>query len=121
MTITSLRKARHGANTTIHRESRAGTGVRCLYSDRLGGSKALLESQVAGQEGLQRGTLDHTPEAVEVWIMELQVRFGGRPLYPPPTPVPCWIRLPTWWRPGDRLCGERHTRSAPDRRSRLWF
>jgi transposase len=36
--------------------------------------------QVAGQEGLQRGTLDHTPEAVEVWIMELHVRFGGRPL-----------------------------------------
>src|SRR6516165_12389373 len=44
MTITSLRKARHGANTTTKRESRAGTGVRCLYSDRLGGSKALLES-----------------------------------------------------------------------------
>src|SRR6516164_6828122 len=39
-----LRKARHGANTTTNRESRAGTGVRCLYSDRLGGSKALLES-----------------------------------------------------------------------------
>ena len=36
--------------------------------------------QVAGQKGLQRGTLDHTPEAVEVWIMELQVRFRGRPL-----------------------------------------
>src|SRR6516225_5714743 len=36
--------------------------------------------QVAGQKGLQRGTLDHTPEAVEVWIMELHVRFGGRPL-----------------------------------------
>jgi hypothetical protein len=36
--------------------------------------------QVVGQEGLQRGTLDHTPEAVEVWIMELHMRFGGRPL-----------------------------------------
>ena len=36
--------------------------------------------QVVGQESLQRGTLDHTPEAVEVWIMELHLRFGGRPL-----------------------------------------
>ena len=36
--------------------------------------------QVVGQEGLQRGTLDNTPEAVEVWIMELHMRFGGRPL-----------------------------------------
>jgi len=36
--------------------------------------------KVVGQEGLQRGTLDHTPEAVEVWIMELHLRFGGRPL-----------------------------------------
>src|SRR5215471_13743204 len=36
--------------------------------------------KVVGQEGLQRGTLDHTPEAVEVWMMELHLRFGGRPL-----------------------------------------
>ena len=36
--------------------------------------------QVVGQEGIQRGILDHTPEAVEVWIMELHLRFGGRPL-----------------------------------------
>src|SRR5215469_9134797 len=35
---------------------------------------------VVGQAGLQRGTLDHTPEAVEVWMMELHMRFGGRPL-----------------------------------------
>src|SRR5262249_10043516 len=35
--------------------------------------------KVVGQEGLQRGTLDHTPEAVEVWMMELHLRFGGRP------------------------------------------
>ena len=34
--------------------------------------------QVAGQKGLQRGTLDPTPEAVQVWIMELHLRFGGR-------------------------------------------
>src|SRR5215472_10051627 len=40
----SLRKARHGANITTTRERSGGTGVRCLYSDRLGGSKALLES-----------------------------------------------------------------------------
>ena len=33
--------------------------------------------QVVGQKGLPRGTLDHTPEAVEVWIMELPVRFGA--------------------------------------------
>src|SRR5215469_9134796 len=43
-----LRKARHGAYTTTHRESR--TGVRCLGSDRLGGSKALLESH-SGRAG----------------------------------------------------------------------
>src|SRR5262249_57622440 len=36
--------------------------------------------QVVGQKGLQRGTLDNTPEAVEVCIMELHMRFGGRPL-----------------------------------------
>src|SRR5215468_11398881 len=36
--------------------------------------------KVVGQEGLQRGTLDNTPEAVEVWIMELHMRFGGQPL-----------------------------------------
>jgi len=36
--------------------------------------------QVVGQKGLQRGTLDNTPEAVEVWTMELHARFGGRPL-----------------------------------------
>src|SRR5215469_8016989 len=36
--------------------------------------------KMVGQEGIQRGTLDHTPEAVEVWIMELHLRFGGRPL-----------------------------------------
>jgi hypothetical protein len=36
--------------------------------------------RTAGQEGLQRGTLDNTPEAVEVWIMALHVRFGGRQL-----------------------------------------
>jgi transposase len=35
---------------------------------------------VAGQKGLQRGTLDNTPEAVEAWIAELRMRFGERPL-----------------------------------------
>jgi len=36
--------------------------------------------KVAGQQALQRGSLDNTPEAVEVWIMELHLRFAGRPL-----------------------------------------
>jgi len=28
----------------------------------------------------QRGELDHTPEAVQVWAAELEQRFGGRPI-----------------------------------------
>jgi len=36
--------------------------------------------QVVGQKGLQRGTLDNTPEAVEAWIAELRMRLGERPL-----------------------------------------
>ena len=35
--------------------------------------------KVAGQPALQRGHLDNSPEAVEVWIMELHLRFAGRP------------------------------------------
>ena len=28
----------------------------------------------------ERGTLDNTPEAVEVWMAELRLRFQGRPV-----------------------------------------
>lgn len=29
---------------------------------------------------LQRGQLDNTPEAIEIWAAELAQRFGGRPV-----------------------------------------
>ena len=32
--------------------------------------------QVAGSNQIERGELDNTPEAVEVWMAELQLRFG---------------------------------------------
>ena len=34
----------------------------------------------AGAGPIERGTLDNTPEAVEVWMMELHLRFQGRPV-----------------------------------------
>ena len=36
--------------------------------------------RAAGSDRTERGTLDNTPEAVEVWAAELSQRFGGRPL-----------------------------------------
>lgn len=34
----------------------------------------------AGSQDAEQGDLDNTPEAVEVWAMALQQRFGGRPI-----------------------------------------
>jgi hypothetical protein len=34
----------------------------------------------AGRRQSEAGELDNTPEAVEVWAMNLQQRFGGRPI-----------------------------------------
>jgi transposase len=36
--------------------------------------------QVASSTQVERGELDNTPEAVEVWVTELQQRLGGRPV-----------------------------------------
>ena len=36
--------------------------------------------QVAGSKQIERGDLDNTPEAIEVWVTELRRRFQGRPL-----------------------------------------
>jgi transposase len=36
--------------------------------------------QVPGSQRIERGELDNTPEAIEVWATELHLRFGGRPL-----------------------------------------
>jgi len=33
-----------------------------------------------GSTQIERGELDNAPEAIEVWIAELQLRFGERPL-----------------------------------------
>jgi hypothetical protein len=40
------------------------TSGRCKKPDRRSGS----------------GTIDHTPEAVEIWASELRQRFGGQPV-----------------------------------------
>lgn len=34
----------------------------------------------AGGQQIERGELDNTPEAVEVWAAGLHLRFGGRPV-----------------------------------------
>ncbi len=34
----------------------------------------------AGSQQQEHGEVEHTPEAVDAWAMQLQVRFGGRPL-----------------------------------------
>jgi hypothetical protein len=34
--------------------------------------------EVPGSSGRQSGTLDHTPEAVDIWATELRLRFSGR-------------------------------------------
>ena len=36
--------------------------------------------QRVGSSERETGTLDHTPEAVEVWASELRLRFGGQPV-----------------------------------------
>jgi hypothetical protein len=36
--------------------------------------------QVPGSQRIERGELDNTPEAIEVWATELHLRFVGRPL-----------------------------------------
>jgi len=36
--------------------------------------------QVAGSNRIERGELDNTPEAIEVWVTELHLRFGEQPL-----------------------------------------
>src|SRR5215813_14427062 len=69
-----LRKARHGAYTTTHRESR--TGVRCLGSDRLGGSKALLESP-SGRAG-RPPTRDSGPHSGSGGSVDDGVAFAFR-------------------------------------------
>jgi hypothetical protein len=36
--------------------------------------------QIPGHREVERGDLDHTPEAVEAWAAELGRRFGVRPI-----------------------------------------
>jgi len=36
--------------------------------------------QIAGSVARQSGSIDHTPEAVDVWAAELRLRFGGQPI-----------------------------------------
>src|SRR5690348_8112294 len=36
--------------------------------------------QEVGSERLERGELQHSPEAVEAWVAELRLRFGHRPI-----------------------------------------
>jgi hypothetical protein len=36
--------------------------------------------QVQGSSDREAGTIDHTPEAVDVWAAELALRFGGQPV-----------------------------------------
>jgi hypothetical protein len=43
-------------------------------------SKHYWSLSTAESNRLERGTLDNTPEAVEAWMMELHLRFDGRPV-----------------------------------------
>ncbi len=36
--------------------------------------------QIPGSSDRETGTIDHTPEAVDVWAAELRLRFGGQPI-----------------------------------------
>jgi hypothetical protein len=36
--------------------------------------------QVRGSHRIERGELDNTPEAIEIWVTELHLRFGDLPL-----------------------------------------
>jgi transposase len=36
--------------------------------------------QIPGSSERETGTIDHTPEAVDVWAAELRLRFGGQPI-----------------------------------------
>jgi Transposase len=36
--------------------------------------------QIPGSSNRETGTVDHTPEAVDVWAAELRLRFGGQPI-----------------------------------------
>jgi len=36
--------------------------------------------QISGSPERETGTIDHTPEAVDVWASELRLRFGGQPI-----------------------------------------
>lgn len=42
--------------------------------------KHYFSLQMTGSNQIERGALDNTPEAMEVWVAELQLRFGERPL-----------------------------------------
>ena len=42
--------------------------------------KHFFSLQAAGSPKIERGELENTPEAVEVWIAQMQLRFGERPL-----------------------------------------
>ena len=42
--------------------------------------KHYFSLQMTGSNQIERGTLDNSPEAMEVWVAELQLRFGERPL-----------------------------------------
>jgi transposase len=36
--------------------------------------------QISGSSARETGTIDHTPEAVDIWASELRLRFGGQPI-----------------------------------------
>jgi Transposase len=36
--------------------------------------------QISGSSKRETGTIEHTPEALESWVAELRLRFGGQPI-----------------------------------------
>ena len=54
--------------------------IRCICRNRLGRPKARLGACKPGHRRSGAGTIDHTPEAVDVWAAELRLRFGGQPV-----------------------------------------
>jgi hypothetical protein len=76
----NLKEEYGGAADTGSKEYR--TGIRRFRRIDWADKKHYWSLSVGGLGRPERGTLDNTPEAVEVWMMELRRRFEGQPIAP---------------------------------------
>ena len=67
----------------MEQQTQASTNTEPAFAALVGidwADKKHYWSLSTGSGPVERGTLDNTPEAVEVWMMELRRRFEGRPV-----------------------------------------